>query len=207
MRVLGIDEAGRGCVLGDLFVAGFVVDDVDPAALAAAGATDSKRLSPRRREAARAALSALGRPLFAPITVAQIDTGNLNELEERAVAQIILEAQPDRVVLDALGSPAAQPAVRARLLQAIRPLQPEILIEPKADQNHPVCGAASIFAKTERDRALAEIQAQVGPLGSGYPSDPKTRAFLVAHARTGAPWPAFVRTRWATVAALRPDQG
>ncbi len=62
MKVMGIDEAGRGCVLGPLVVGSFVVDGVDDVTLRGAGADDSKAMSAARRLAARAALEPLGTP-------------------------------------------------------------------------------------------------------------------------------------------------
>jgi ribonuclease HII len=106
------------------------------------------------------------------------------------------------VVIDALGSPAAIPRAIARILAAVSPLCPEVRMAPGADRDHPVCGAASIFAKTSRDGALAEIAAAWGEVGSGYPSDPKTRDWLTRWAATGEPWPPFVRTRWGTIGDL-----
>ena len=81
MRIMGIDEAGRGCVLGPLVVAGFVVDGVDDAALREAGAGDSKALSPARRDAAREALGLLGSARVERIPATAIDAGNLNRLD------------------------------------------------------------------------------------------------------------------------------
>ncbi|MCB9664995.1 MAG: ribonuclease HII [Alphaproteobacteria bacterium] len=204
MRILGVDEAGRGCVLGPLVVGAFLLVDGDQATLRAAGADDSKRLSAKRRAAARAALAPLGTPDVRLIDARAIDAGNLNVLEEAAIVSLVLAHRPDHVVMDALGHPRTLPALEARLAAAIAPhgLAPTWHIAPKADRDHPVCGAASVFAKTTRDARLAELTAPHGDLGSGYPSDPKTRRWLAAHAATGAPWPAFVRTRWDTVAQL-----
>jgi ribonuclease HII len=136
------------------------------------------------------------------ITPAQIDGGNLNALEEQAIADLIRAFEPTHVIIDALGHPSTLPKVQARLEAAVAPLRPVWTIVPKADRDHPVCGAASIFAKTTRDAALAETAERWGELGSGYPSDPKVKAWLQAHLATGAPWPSFVRTRWGTVRAL-----
>jgi ribonuclease HII len=94
--------------------------------------------------------------------------------------------------------PHLQRRLQARLPEDLRP---EWTIEPKADATFAVVGAASIFAKTLRDELLDELRA-FGELGSGYPSDPKTRAWLADWSRRGEPWPSFVRTRWATIAEL-----
>lgn len=213
MRRLGIDEAGRGCVLGALVVASFTVDDVDDAALVAAGAADSKALSAGARLRAAARLADLGRADLRQVTPEAIDAGNLDAVEEEAIASLVVAALDlaavDEIVIDALGAPVTLPA-RMRRLRAATGFSGRLLCVPKADRDHPVVGAASVFAKTTRDAALADATRGLD-LGSGYPSDPKTRRWLAAHAASGAPWPPFVRTRWATVRALlevrdeRPD--
>lgn len=203
MRVLGIDEAGRGCVLGDLVIAGFLATDPCEETLRHAGAADSKALSVTKREAARELLGELGTPDVRRVTPAEIDTNNINALEEAVIVDLVRETRPDVVMVDALGHPSTLPGLMERLQRALpKGLRPRWVIEPKADATYAVVGAASIFAKTVRDDALATLKASFGELGSGYPGDPKTRTWLQEWADTGAPWPPFVRTRWATVAAL-----
>jgi len=203
MRILGIDEAGRGCVLGPLFVAGFLTE-TDDDTLRAAGATDSKKLSAKRRVAAREALGSLGTPDVVAISADAIDAGNLNTLEEEAIVAMILRHRPDHVILDALGHPKTLPKLMERLTAQLAKhgLSPTLQCEPKADGTYPAVGAASIFAKTDRDATLDALRAEWGVLGSGYPSDPKTRSWLKARADAGEPWPFFVRTRWGTVRDL-----
>jgi ribonuclease HII len=203
VRVLGIDEAGRGCVLGDLVIAAFLADDPDDDALRSAGAADSKRVPAARRCTATSTLGQLGTVGIRRVSARQIDAANLNDLEECAIVELIREARPDVVKIDALGHPATLPALRKRLqAQLPRRLRPAWVIEPKADHNHPVVGAASIFAKTLRDELLDGFRPHYGDFGSGYPSDPKTRAWLSDWARSGREWPEFVRRRWATVSEL-----
>lgn len=203
MRVLGIDEAGRGCVFGPLVVAGFVVDDVDPLELIGAGAGDSKGMSAKKRDAARVALVELGTPDVREISAIDIDGGNLNTLEEETIADLVRTHRPDRVEIDALGPPSAIPRVIERLNQLVGDgVEREWLMEPKADVNHPVVGAASVFAKTTRDARLEALKQEFGQLGSGYPSDPAVKKWLADWHASGVPWPAFVRTRWSTVTAF-----
>ena len=203
MRVLGIDEAGRGCVFGDLVIAGFLVENPDESVLKDAGAGDSKGMSAKRRLEARERLRSLGSIEIRRVTPPQIDCANLNALEEAAILDLVRCCRPDVVFLDALGHPSTLPRLQARLCAALpEELCPEWTIEPKADATYAVVGAASIFAKTVRDEALVELMEAFGELGSGYPGDPRTKSWLQAWAETGAPWPSFVRTRWATVTAL-----
>jgi len=203
--ILGIDEAGRGCVLGPLVVGAFVIPpDRTDEALKAAGATDSKKISPKKRLAARDALRSLGQPDVRAISAKAIDANNLNSLEEDAIIDLVRTWRPALVIMDALGHPRTLPALEERLRRAVSAydLQPQWKIEPKADWNYPVVGAASIFAKTHRDETLHSLFAQYGPLGSGYPSDPKTRSWLKAWLDSGRDWPPFVRTRWGTIQDL-----
>ncbi len=216
MKILGLDEAGRGCVLGDLVVGGFVFDLVGlartigpadlplQAALRAAGADDSKALSARRRVEVREALRALGEPHTRSISAAEIDAGNLNALEIQAFLDIVAAVKPDHVFLDAPVNPRGIPKLRAHLV-AMSGVN-AWTIEPKADATWPVVGAASIFAKVLRDEGIEALSAEYasqGGVGSGYPSDPVTRAWLSRFLQAGLPLPASVRTRWGTLDNLR----
>lgn len=197
MRILGLDEAGRGCVLGPLVVGAFLYEGEDQAPLRAAGADDSKALSPLRRARAREALAALGEGRVLHIEPSRIDEGNVNELEIEAFLAHVAALRPDRIYLDAPVHPRGIPALGRRLVAAsgVR----DWVIEPKADATWPVVGAASIHAKLVRDEAIAAL----GEVGSGYPSDPVTRRWLAARLAEPGPLPACVRTRWGTVEALR----
>jgi ribonuclease HII len=204
MKILGIDEAGRGCVLGDLFVGGYCCTEEQLILIKEAGATDSKKLSAKKRVRILGALQEIGVGAVIKITPQQIDAGNINTLEEEAFAQLIITHTPDKAYIDAPAHPKAIPAFQARLCRRILEAGvkiPELIIEPKADLNYPVVGAASIFAKVLRDRAIAEL----GEVGSGYPSDPKTRAWLKGFFIRGEELPASVRTRWGTIAKLREE--
>ncbi|MDP2310322.1 MAG: ribonuclease HII [Pseudomonadota bacterium] len=206
MRILGLDEAGRGSVLGPLVVGGFVWESDEQGALREAGADDSKALTHVRRVEVRARLADLGRGVIRTIEATAIDEGNLNTLEEEAFLDLVRVEKPDRVYLDAPVHPGGIPRLRARLV-ALSGVA-DWVVENKADSTWPVVGAASIFAKVARDAAIEEISgttraAGQGGIGSGYPSDPVTRAFLAARLAERAPLPAFVRTRWGTLDVLR----
>ena len=197
MKTIGLDEAGRGCVLGPLVVGAYCVEEPNIARVKEAGATDSKRLSAKKRESLIAPLGALGEARLIEITPAQIDTGNLNGLELAAFVDHILHFRPDRVVIDAPVHPNGIPNFTAKLLAALDYV-PELVIENKADLNYPSCGAASIFAKVRRDSHITPLNA-----GSGYPSDPVTRAWLLGFIQRKEPFPSAVRTRWGTIAKLQ----
>ena len=197
MRWTGVDEAGRGSVLGPMAVGAFTVDEARHAEVVATGVTDSKALSPRRREALVPLLEALGEARVRLVPAEAIDRGNLNEIELDVIADLVREARPDVVWIDAPCHPRGIPAwirrLRARLAH-----RPRIVVEPKADANYPLVGAASVHAKVARDAAVRAL----GPVGSGYPSDPVTRALLAGFLARGEPLPPWVRSRWGTLASL-----
>jgi ribonuclease HII len=198
MRVLGLDEAGRGSVLGPLAVGAFLWEAEDQEPLRSAGADDSKALTPARRVTVRTALATMGAGRVHLIAATRIDDGNVNRLEEEAFLAFVAELRPDRVYLDAPVAPSGIPRLRARLIEASG--VPDWVVENKADATWPVVGAASIFAKVARDAAM---EALGEGLGSGYPSDPVTRAWLTARLAEPNPLPDFVRTRWGTIENLR----
>ena len=100
MRILGLDEAGRGCVLGELVVGAFCCNQEDEEKIIASGATDSKKLSPKKRERIREKLLDLGTHRIIGISPAEIDAGNLNQLEEAAFIAHIIHFDPDKVIID-----------------------------------------------------------------------------------------------------------
>mgnify|MGYP001209673880 FL=1 len=201
-RILGLDEAGRGCVLGPLVIGAFccTVDELD--ALDATGATDSKKLSAKKREAIRLQLLDIGEHAVELISPQQIDAGNLNQLEEASFIRMLLHFRPTHCIIDAPVHPRGIPALTNRLERAMAEggvSAPAWTIEPKADLNYRPCGAASIFAKQTRDGIIRDL----GPVGSGYPSDPKTRTWLMGFIQRDEPFPDCVRTRWGTIEQLR----
>lgn len=197
MRMLGLDEAGRGSVLGPLVVGAFLYEGPDQAPLRAAGADDSKALTAARRARARERLAGLGVGVTVAIPARAIDEGNVNTLEEEAFVALVLRFRPDRVYLDAPVHPRGIPALRARL--AARTGVSDWVVEPKADATWPVVGAASIHAKLDRDAAIAAL----GEVGSGYPSDPVTCRWIAARLAEPPPLPDCVRARWGTLDRLR----
>ena len=201
MKILGIDEAGRGCVLGPLVVGAFCCTEDRLEALEATGATDSKKLSAKRRERILGLLGDVGEIRLEYVTPVEIDNGNINALEEKAFIRHILHFKPQKVYIDAPTHPRGIPAVAARIRAALAPRMPvpELIIEPKADLTYPVTGAASIAAKVRRDEAIHAL----GPVGSGYPSDPVTREWLSGFLRRGEDFPDSVRKRWGTIQNLR----
>lgn len=207
MRIAGLDEAGRGCVIGPMAVAGILVDEEGFVELQRLGVRDSKALSPARREelageimtVALAHIVVLIPPRQLDLAVAR---NALNKLEAKVMAGIIDVLRPDVAYVD------AGDVVEARFASMIRSccsLGPSLSIvaEHEADARYPVVAAASILAKVERDRAVQAIKEELGAdFGSGYPSDPRTIRFLEEWCSRHSSLPDCVRKSWRTVREL-----
>jgi ribonuclease HII len=203
MRILGLDEAGRGCVLGPLVVGAFLFEGEDQLVLKKAGAADSKALSPKKREEVLERLEKLGTAKTIAIAALEIEEGNLNTLEINAFIELARHFKPEQAFLDAPVHPRGIPKLKNQLIKATG--VQDWVVEPKADASWPVVGAASIFAKVTRDRSLSAIVCSSGELGSGYPSDPVTRSLLKGFLARGEPLPDWVRSRWGTLEVLKDE--
>lgn len=207
MDILGIDEAGRGSVLGPLVIAGVVIPDRKENILDNMGVKDSKKLTPERREV----LSRKLKKMFVWDTVVysarDIDSlrakgVNLNEIERKGMQELILKLDSDMVIVDAVDVKPER--FQDRLERATKA---NVKAEHKADDRYIEVGAASIIAKHTRDEAIAELNrdfADVGGIGSGYPSDPTTKKFLSNYSYSEMP--DFVRKSWSTVAKMKDVQ-
>lgn len=206
--VIGVDEAGRGPVLGPLVVAAV---RADPDELARLGVADSKELAPGRREelaeGIRGRAEAVAVEVVPPGTVDEAVRGDgLDGLEARAFARAAEAAGPGPVVADAVGP---DPEAFARDLEARLPGEAPVEAAHGADGTEPPASAASIVAKVVRDREVAALAEEVGAdVGSGYPSDPATRAFLEDWVEDRGELPPGTRTSWSTAEELvRPEPG
>ena len=182
-------------------VGAFALPETSLDALKALGARDSKQLSPARRTEIEAALPTLGdrRSIaLAPRTIDRwVARGGLNELELSAFARLVRDLRPDVAYVDACDPDAAR--FGRRLADRVGGTV-TIVARHRADEEFPVVGAASIVAKVRRDRALERLRRRLGDgLGSGYPSDTRTRSFVEAAVRAGGPPPEWLRLSWAPV--------
>ncbi|HXY46986.1 MAG TPA: ribonuclease HII [Thermoplasmata archaeon] len=207
-RILGLDEAGRGSVIGPLVVGGFLVERSDVARLIAAGARDSKALTPGTRERVYLELPSIGECDAIVLPPREIDQyvarGRLNELEARAFGALVARLGPDEVHADAC-DPVPRRFARAIARWSGRSVR--ILARHHADRDDPIVGAASIVAKVRRDRAIELLRRQLGDgVGSGYPSDPRTIEFLRERLRAEVTVPGWVRASWSTMQRVKPDR-
>lgn len=203
--ILGIDEAGRGSVVGPLVVGGLLVRQDRVGQLPALGVRDSKQLSPRRREEVFERLAGVGRRLSitldAPLIDRWVSRGRLNRLEALAFGRLIAQTRPSIAFLDACDT---DPDRFGREVACAAPPATVVVSQHHADAEIPIVGGASIVAKVLRDRAIARIARETGvEIGSGYPSDLRTRS-AVRSALCDAPVPTWIRQSWKTAEMLKP---
>ena len=203
MDILGIDEAGRGSVLGPMVIAGVTVPEKMEKVLERMGVKDSKRLVPNRRTILSRKLKKMFDYEIIIISAREIDEMradgiNLNEIEKNAMEELILRLKPEKAIVDAVDVKAERFQENLRKDTGF-----DIIAEHKADDNYIQVSAASIIAKAERDAQIAEINKEFiksGGIGSGYPSDPATKKFLTNYSYDEMP--DFVRRSWNTVSKL-----
>ena len=201
-KVLGIDEAGRGPVIGPLVVAGVLVQsERELAELEALGVRDSKALTRPQRQALAREIEKIARVELKIIPARALDARGVTTVELEAMAQILRKVRPRTALIDAPVAPGAIPSFKGALRRAL-PFDCELVVENKADARYPLVAAASIVAKVQRDREMARLRRRYGErLGWGYPSEPGVRAFLRRCAERGE-FPDCVRRRWRTVRRL-----
>jgi ribonuclease HII len=213
MRV-GIDEAGKGPVLGPMVCAAVGVRD--PESLPE-GVADSKRLTPERREDLDAASRGHDRIAVgvATIEVERIDdpATDMNRLTVAGQAEAAQSLLAGNFVADggsaecsvlADAGDTSESRFARRLADAIQdgdePMGGEISVDARhgADDEDPVVAAASIVAKVERDARVEALADEYGDVGSGYPSDPTTKDFLKTFVRAEGELPDCARASWST---------
>ena len=200
--IAGVDEAGRGPVLGPLVVAGVAVESDVP--LRHLGVRDSKKLAPDRREALGVEIEKIGTCVLVVIPAEEIDSMraemSLNDFEAKLFAEIIAKLHPNTAYVDAVDVDEIE---FKRAVQAELPFDVEVVSQHKADELFPVVSAASIIAKCRRDHEMRRIESGLGvPCGSGYASDPDTIAFLEKWIREKGTLPPHTRKSWDTARRL-----
>lgn len=212
MQVAGVDDAGRGCVIGPLVIAGVLMREEDLPKLAELGVKDSKLLSPHRREVLAVEIKRIVQNFaIEKLTPKEIDDvvlngkklRKLNWLEAQTMAKVIAKLKPDVAYVDA--SDVLEERFKQDILDCL-PFKIEIVSEHKADLNYPVVSAASIIAKVERDSEISRLAEIHGDFGSGYPSDPRTMDFLERCLEGAEEYPEFVRKSWKPAQKTKSDK-
>lgn len=225
MRVFGADEAGRGPVLGPMVAAAV---RADPEHLPRGVADSKTLAAAKREELAAAMDGddgiAVGVSIVPPERIDD-ETSDMNALTVAAQADAIAEVldgdtdgvgsgtgSVDTAVDDRDGGETTRPTGVvdacdvdpkrfARRVRDALPVPIDLSAEHRADASHAIVAAASVIAKVERDALVADLgenYREYGPLGSGYPSDPRTRKFLREYVRANGELPACARASWKT---------
>jgi ribonuclease HII len=202
----GVDEAGRGSIIGPLVVAGISIRKSKISKLRQIGVKDSKMLSPK----ARANLFNLVMDMADSLCIniincAMVDysvfLNRLNKLEAETMASVINSIQADKVYIDSCDvNPCRfRDYIESRLLLSSSSLsssKPKLYSMHHADSLNIVVSAASIVAKIVRDKQIQEIRNTHHNIGSGYPSDWKTMLFIRGWVSKYKCAPHFARKSW-----------
>ena len=199
--ILGIDEAGRGPVIGPMIICGVVVEKRVVSELARIGVRDSKLLSPEKRERLKSLIEERAmRWEFVEITPSEIDRYGISLPQIKGICYLIDKLCPHVVFIDA---PTSNPASYKRKLKALlKEKKIELVVENFADRKYSIVSAASIMAKVERDKHIKALSLKYGDIGSGYPSDKRTIEFLKKCMREKRKFPEIVRKRWKTAKVI-----
>jgi len=187
---LGIDDAGRGPIIGPMLLAGVLVNPAQETLLKENEVNDSKQLYHHKRIKLDKIIKA--HSLKTKIVLSKpeeidnsLNTGtNLNTLEAIKTAEIINEINKGKFLKERIKVIVDCPSVNTTawkntLMKFIKTSSNlTVLCEHKADENHISVSAASILAKVAREEEVGKLKKEFGEIGSGYPSDPTTKLFL-----------------------------
>jgi ribonuclease HII len=214
MLIAGVDEAGRGCVIGPLVVAGVAVKAENLPLLMELGVKDSKLLTAKKREALYPEILKLTHSYHTiKVLPYLIDKAvrctktlyKLNRLEAQTMAKIIEELKPDEAYVDA--ADVLQERFGEHIQECLS-FKPKIVSEHKADRNYPVVSAASIIAKVERDNEIESLKLKYGNFGTGYLTDDRTMVFLKRLLdENGGSYPSCVRKSWEPARRAKAEHG
>ena len=198
----GVDEAGRGSVMGPLVVGAVYVESDD--ALKKIGVKDSKKLSPKLRERMYDEICVTAESYCTVIVSAsEIDEKrrkmSLNTIELEMFQDATSRIKTERIYADCPDS--VEMTFSSAL--SVRVPGPEIIARHRADDTYPVVSAASIIAKVTRDRIIEDISKEFGTdVGSGYPSDHFTMEFIEKWIKDNGRPPEHTRCSWEPVKHL-----
>lgn len=208
MSICGVDEAGRGSVLGPLVVAGVCAGEEEAESFLGIKVRDSKKLSPQQRSRLYEKIKANFKFEVLKISAERLnklmERKNLNEIEVEAFAHVIKKLGPGKAFADSADVNAAR--FREDILGVLRQEDVEgveVVAEHQAEDKHKVVAAASIVAKVERDREIELLHRKYGDFGSGYPADARTINFLRAYFGKEGRFPEEARTKWKTLEGIK----
>lgn len=204
-RISGVDDAGRGPVIGPLIIAGVLIEEEKLGKLIEIGVKDSKKLTSRQRVIMAEKIKNIALDYtIEEIYPKEIDEvvlkaqkyRRLNYLEAEVMGKVINRLKPDIVYVDA--SDINEERFKENIMKTLT-INVEIISKHHADATYPICSAASILAKVRRDEIINELKGRYGEFGSGYVTDPKTIQFITNWIKEYGQVPDIVRRSWKTV--------
>ena len=214
MAIAGVDDAGRGPIIGPLVIGGILISEELIQTLRGMGVRDSKLLTPM----ARTNLSGKIRDLASKVSLVEAQPKEIDEvvlhggrlkklnfLEAKMMAEVINQLGPEEAYVDA--SDVNEERYGETIVEFLIPELKGIKMVSRhhADRTYPVVSAASIIAKVRRDEAVEVLRNEYGDFGSGYMTDPKTLKFLREWRKSHKEYPPFVRLSWKTIKELEQE--
>ena len=200
LLICGIDEAGRGSVIGPLVIAGINIKNSDIKKLEEIGVRDSKALTRKKRIFLFDQILNISEFIcIYKIDCKTIDENvyqrQLNKLEGGIMSTIIKYLAADIAYVDSCDVNITR---YTSYLKSNLDLKnnTNVIAMHKADRLNLAVSAASIIAKVIRDREIQILQENYQNIGSGYPSDKKTMYFINSWIREYKEFPDFVRKSW-----------
>ena len=201
MGIAGVDEAGRGPVLGPLVLAGVIIAEENLKELVDKGLTDSKLMTKKKREELFQEINDFAQDKqIIIIPPKMIDNNkqngiNLNQTEIEAIISILQSIENwSTAYVDACEKNTQK--MGAIIMAQVKG---KVIAEHYADLKYPIVSAASVIAKVTRDREIEKAHKKYGiDFGSGYPNDPKTIQFLEEYYQKHKKFPEIARNSWET---------
>lgn len=202
----GGDEAGKGPALGPLVIGAVALDGTGIKKLKEVGVRDSKAYFSNR---ARESHAKLIEKVALATKVLVVPAATLNKLKTKYEISLnkMLEMFYQRVFKDLVNKAGVPEAIYIDAFEVPELLQraigiivkTKIIAEREADTKYLPVMAASVLAKTTREKEIEKLRRGYGNFGSGYPSDPKTQKWLRDWYKEKKSWPPIVREFWETI--------
>ncbi len=203
--ICGVDEAGKGPVMGPMVVAAVSVENAK--LVENLGFKDSKLLSSQRRLKLFNLIKQNYSYEIEIINVEKIDEyrmkNQLNLLNRKAFEKVISKLNPNVAYVDA-ADVNEERFGREIKINLTNSNDTDVISMHKADSMIPVVAAASIIAKQTRELEIKKLKKEIGDFGSGYPSDERTIKFLKSYFHDNSRWPPGTRKSWKTIERIRP---
>ena len=203
--ICGVDEAGKGPVIGPLVVAAVAVKNAKD--IQDLGVKDSKQLNPIKRKELSNIIKDKFDYTIEIIEAEKVDEyrkqNRLNDLNREAFEKLISKLNPNVAYVDAadVNEHRFGKQIKEKLTNEN---DTDIIAMHKADEKIDVVAAASIIAKETREEEIKRLKKKIGDFGSGYPSDERTIKFLKSFYADNGKWPIGTRKSWKTIERIRP---